>query len=84
MPPWALMAYARVLDLASRVIRREPRVTPEGAALTSHHAQVDSGKARRELAYVETPLDELLADTLQWMHREGLVGVPGPPSPKSP
>jgi nucleoside-diphosphate-sugar epimerase len=74
MPSWALMAYARTLDAWSRISGHEPRVTPEGAALTSHRAQVDSSKARRELGYVETPLDSLLADTLQWMKQEGMLG----------
>ena len=72
-PAWALMAYARVLDGISRLTGREPQVTPEGAALTSHHLQVDSSKARRELDYVETPLDTLLADTLVWMRDEGML-----------
>lgn len=72
-PAWALMAYARVLDGLSRVTGREPDVTPEGAALTSHHLRVDSSKAKRELDYVETPLDALLADTLAWMRAEGML-----------
>lgn len=72
-PAWALMAYAQVLNAVSRFSRREPDVTPEGAALTSHHLRVDSSKARRELDYVETPLDALLADTLAWMRDEGML-----------
>ncbi len=72
-PAWALMAYARMLDGVSRLSGREPDVTPEGAALTSHRLRVDSTKARRELGYVETPLDALLADTLAWMHAEGML-----------
>jgi nucleoside-diphosphate-sugar epimerase len=72
-PAWALMAYARVLDGLSRITRREPDVTPEGAALTSHRLQVDSSKARRELDYVETPLVALLADKLHWMRAEGML-----------
>lgn len=72
-PGWALMAYARLLDAGSRLTGREPAVTPEGAALTTHHLQVDSSKARGELDYVETPLDPLLADTLAWMRTEGML-----------
>lgn len=72
-PAWALMAYARLLDGLSRLTRREPDVTPEGAALTSHRLHVDSSKAKRELDYVETPLDALLADTLAWMRTEGML-----------
>lgn len=73
-PAWVLMAYARAIDAWSRVTRREPEVTPEGAAMTCHLLRVDSSKARRELGYVETPLDSLLAATLAWMRAEGLVG----------
>lgn len=73
MPPWALMAYARALDVWSRLSGKEPQVTPAGAALTSHHLHVDSAKARRELGYAETPLDVLLSETLGWMRAEGLL-----------
>lgn len=73
-PAWVLMAYARLLDGWSRVSGREPEVTLEGATLTCHHLRVDSSKAKRELGYRETPLDALLADTLEWMRAEGLIG----------
>lgn len=72
-PAWALMGFARLADAWSRITGREPDVTPEGASLTSHRLQVDSGKARRELDYRETPLDSLLADTLAWMRREQML-----------
>lgn len=72
-PAWALLAYARVLDLASRLSGKEPEVTPAGAALTSHVLQVDSSKAQRELGYAATPIDALLADTLAWLREEGLI-----------
>ncbi|MCP1375868.1 NAD-dependent epimerase/dehydratase family protein [Dyella lutea] len=74
-PAWALMAYARVLDTIARFSGREPDVTPEGAALTSHHLRVDSSRAIRELDYVETPLDSLLGDTLAWMRSEGMLAA---------
>lgn len=73
-PAWALMGYARLVDAWSRVTRQEPQVTPEGAMATCHHLRVDSGKAKRELGYVEPALDSLLADTLAWMRAEGLIG----------
>lgn len=82
-PAWVLMTYARLLDALSRITRREPEVTPEGAALTSHRLQVDSSKARRELDYVETPLDVLLADTLAWMRSEGMLST-HPRNPADP
>jgi len=73
-PAWALMAYARLLDAWSRISRKEPDLTPEGAALTCHTLNVDSAKARQELGYVETPLEDLLNDTLAWMREQGLIG----------
>jgi nucleoside-diphosphate-sugar epimerase len=74
-PAWALMAFARLVDAWSRVSGKEPDVTPEGAMLTCHVLRVDSAKARRELDYVETPIGPLLADTLQWMREEGMIGA---------
>ncbi|MCW8809074.1 MAG: NAD-dependent epimerase/dehydratase family protein [Rhodanobacter sp.] len=74
MPAFALMSFARLADAWSRISGKEPDITPEGAMLTCHKLRVDSTKARRELDYVETPLDKLLADTLGWMQREGMVG----------
>lgn len=73
-PQWVLMAVAHAKDLLSRITGKEPDITPEGARLTSHTLQVDSSKAERELGYVQTPLDALLADTLAWMKAEGMVG----------
>jgi dihydroflavonol-4-reductase len=73
-PAFALMTFARLSDAWSRISGREPDITPEGAALTSHRLQADSARARHELGYLETPLDALLADTLDWMRAEGMVG----------
>ncbi|MBC7918969.1 MAG: NAD-dependent epimerase/dehydratase family protein [Rhodoferax sp.] len=74
-PAWALMAFARAVDLWSRVTRKEPDMTPEGAMLTCHQLQVNSAKAERELGYVQTPVDAVLADTLAWMRAERMVGA---------
>ncbi|MEI6735073.1 MAG: NAD-dependent epimerase/dehydratase family protein [Comamonadaceae bacterium] len=75
-PAWALMVFARFTDAWSRVTKKEPEVTPEGAMLTSHALLVDSSKAKRELAYIETPLDILVTDTLAWMRQEKLISGP--------
>lgn len=72
-PAPLLRAYARVLELASRVTRREPRVTPEGAAFTCQHLRVDSSKAMRELDYGITPIDRLLRDTIAWMRQNDML-----------
>ena len=72
-PALVLRAYARVLDLASRVTGREPSITPEAAAFTCHHLRVDSSKAKRELDYGITPLDKLLSDTIAWMRQNAML-----------
>lgn len=73
MPATALRAYARVLDLVSRITRQPPRLTPAAVCFTCHHLVVDSGKAERELGYRSTPLPQLLADTIAWLREEGLL-----------
>jgi dihydroflavonol-4-reductase len=74
MPVWALMTVARLANAWSRFTGKEPDMTPEAAALTCHVLRVNSSKAKRELDYLETPLDALLADTLSWMRQEGMLG----------
>jgi dihydroflavonol-4-reductase len=68
------MTFAGLIDAWSRVTGKEPQVTPESAALVCGTLRVDSSKAKRELDYVETPLDVLLTDTLVWMRQTGLIG----------
>lgn len=77
VPAWALNSYGRLAEVWSRVSGREPEVTRATAVMTCHVLRVDSAKAKRELDYVETPLDDLLADTLAWLRDQGLVGGAG-------
>jgi nucleoside-diphosphate-sugar epimerase len=74
-PAFLLKAYAHASDLASRVTRRAPEITPEAAAYTCHDLRVDSSKAIRELGYRETPLDTMLADTVAWMRSAGMLSA---------
>jgi dihydroflavonol-4-reductase len=72
-PAWALMTFAHLAEVSSWLNRKEPDVTPESATLVCGTLRVDSTKATRDLDYIETPLDSLLADTVTWMRAEGLV-----------
>jgi dihydroflavonol-4-reductase len=72
-PAWVLRAYARVLEAVSRVTRKPPEISPEAATFTCKDLKVDSSKAQRELDYVLTPLDALLADTIAWMRGAGML-----------
>lgn len=73
-PAWLLRGYARMVDLWSRLRRREPEVTPESVAFVCQHMHVELGKAERELDLGITPLPTLVADTLAWLRAEGAIG----------
>jgi nucleoside-diphosphate-sugar epimerase len=71
MPVWALKAIGRVMDWGSRITRKEPDITPEVAHLCSMNFSFDCTKAEQELGYREVTLDEMLADTHDWLVAEG-------------
>jgi len=73
MSPNLLHAVARAQDLWSLVTRREPQLTPEGAALVCHDLRVDSSKAIGELDFRIVPLTKLVDDTLGWMRATGYL-----------
>jgi nucleoside-diphosphate-sugar epimerase len=73
LPAGFLRVYAKALELLAAVTGTPPRLTPEGAALTSQHLRVDSAKAMAELGYAPTPIDELVRDTVRWLRAEGLL-----------
>ncbi len=72
-PPWLLAIAARAYVLAAAITGKPPDLTPEGAALITHHIPCDSSRARRELGYTFTPVRTLLADTCEWMRGRGLL-----------
>jgi dihydroflavonol-4-reductase len=73
MPAALVRAMGRLRTAAALFTRREPSLTPEGAALVCHRLEVDSGKAVARLGYRMTPLDSLLADTCAWLREQGLI-----------
>jgi len=73
MPAVLLRALARVKTLAAGITGKEPDLTPESAAMITHHMHCDSGKASKELGYQPTPVRQLLEDTCDWMYSAGLL-----------
>ena len=55
------------------VTGKEPRVTPEGAALGSRYLFADCSKAERELGYKAVPLEEMLRQSIEWLRGRGLI-----------
>lgn len=76
-PAVVLRAAARVLATVASFTGREPRVTPEGAAVAIHNLRVDDGKARRELGYAHVPLSETVRQSYEFLRDEGLLQKAG-------
>jgi nucleoside-diphosphate-sugar epimerase len=72
-PAWLLRALARANVMLSGITGREPRITPESAAMISHEIICDSSRARQELDYRFTPIRELVKDTIAWMKSARLL-----------
>ena len=73
MPQALLRVVGQLSEMAAAVTGKMPQITPAAVAMTCHHLKVDSGKAIAQLGYRETPLPQLMADTLAWMRSEGMV-----------
>ena len=73
MPQSVLRIVGQLSEIAAAVTGKMPQITPAAVAMTCHHLKVDSGKAIAQLGYRETPLPQLMADTLAWMRAEGMV-----------
>jgi len=73
MPQTLLRIIGQLSEMSAAVTGKMPQITPAAVAMTCHHLKVDSGKAIARLGYCETPLPQLMADTLVWMRAEGMV-----------
>lgn len=76
VPKRVFKRLGQIMNLVSRVTRREPFVTPEGAAYLSANVICRDGKAVRELGYRAVPLRTMLEDCYRWMLAEGLLPTP--------
>ncbi len=72
-PALALNVAAGIMQITSKITGREPRITPEAAAMITGHMHCDSSKAEQQLNYRQTPISELLAVTLEWLNQQGLL-----------
>ncbi len=73
LPAFVLKSVALANELAAHVTRREPDITPEGAALVCERILTDCSKAVRELGYRPVSLEVMLSDCWEWMQRDGAV-----------
>lgn len=72
--PMVFKLVARVEVLKASVSGKEPKITPESAAMVLEHPKIVSARAEDELAYRHVPLRTMLTDAVSWLRGEGLVG----------
>jgi dihydroflavonol-4-reductase len=68
-PEALLVPAARALARLARALRFRPLVAPGELAFVLWEARVDASKARRELGFSPTPLDEGVRRTVEWLRR---------------
>jgi dihydroflavonol-4-reductase len=76
VPPLPALFLSRLISSASAVTGREPLITPEVVKAGRRRLFYSSEKARRELGYSPRPFDAVLADTVEFMRKSGLLEGP--------
>lgn len=71
--PGALGAAAPVVDVVSRLLRRQSPLCPESARVLLHGNRYDGSRATRELDLVYTPLEVTVELALAWFQDEKLI-----------
>jgi dihydroflavonol-4-reductase len=75
--PHVLPYLASLADLlASRLLRRAPRIPMEGVLMARHKMFVESSKAVRELGFHPTSLETALDRAIRWYSDNGYVKQP--------
>ncbi len=72
-PKSLLMVLAFGGDVLSRLTRREPRISPEAAYFLCNDDRMDSAKAVAALGYREIPVEDSLAECLEWLRVNGML-----------
>ena len=73
IPTRFLLPFMSIIEAYYRASGRPPRFTKSSLSLLSLCVKVDSARARAELGYTTRPLEETLADTVEWFIRNGHV-----------
>ncbi len=73
VPAWGMIALARVWTWLSRLTRREPHYPLGLYPYVFYDWRVSAEKARRELGFDPTPLEEGVRRTLAWYQEMGLL-----------
>ena len=74
--PLVLRSAGRVSEWISGITGKEPRITPELAAIVCGSIICRSDKATRELEYLPASLETMFRDCIDWMVAEDLLRRP--------
>lgn len=75
MPMWVAEASAPVATLLDRVRGRRPLFTSIAMDELRGNPSISHAKASRELGYEPRPLEQTIADTVDWFRSHGSVGL---------
>ncbi|ANK81343.1 MAG: hypothetical protein TEF_11450 [Rhizobiales bacterium NRL2] len=73
VPPFLLKAMGHFEEKLAAITGWTPEVTPEAAEMVSRRVTIVSTRARDELGYAPTPLDEAVEDAYVFLMREKLI-----------
>jgi dihydroflavonol-4-reductase len=73
LPHAVPLAAAAVATLVARVTGRPPRISLESVRMSMHRMFFDAGKAVRELAFPQSPVEEALLRAVAWFREKGHV-----------
>lgn len=70
LPTWLMMAVGKQQELWAKASGRKPLILPGFVRKYNHNWWVSSEKAKQELGYSITPLQEGMKKTLAWLRQE--------------
>ncbi|MBI4851734.1 MAG: NAD-dependent epimerase/dehydratase family protein [Acidobacteria bacterium] len=74
IPHWIPLAVSYIDELiVSKILRRNPTVTINGAKMAMHPMYYSSDKAVRELGLPQSPIEKALKDAADWFRANGYV-----------
>ena len=73
VPHWLALATAQVEARISALTGRPPTAPLTGIRLAGRRVRFDNAKARDELGFKPSPIDNALAEAIGWMRQTGLL-----------
>ncbi|MEM7059811.1 MAG: NAD-dependent epimerase/dehydratase family protein [Pseudomonadota bacterium] len=73
VPVWLALAAAQVEAGVSRITKRPPKAPLTGVRMAQKSCRFDSSKAKSTLGFAPRPLEECLAECLNWLRQSGHI-----------